>query len=81
MDGRTHHTASKADATQARADIVPHPNAAPANALPHRQFQEEQRDSDQYEQDEIRDQVSSCRELTKAAAGWVRGKKGKCVVR
>lgn len=60
----THHTASKADTTQARADVVPHPDAPPANALSHSQFQKEERDSDQHQQDEIRDQVRSCKELT-----------------
>lgn len=42
-----HHAASEPDATQVRADVVPHPDAAPANALSHGQFQEEQRDPDQ----------------------------------
>lgn len=64
---RTHHAARKADTTQARADVVPHPDAAPANALSHGQLQEEERDSDEYQQDEIRDQVRACKELTRAS--------------
>lgn len=63
----THHTARKANTTQARADVVPHPDAAPANALSHSKLQEEERDSDQYQQDEIRNQVGPCKELTMAA--------------
>lgn len=71
---RTHHTASKPDTTQARADVVPHPDAPPAYALSHSQFQKEERDSDQYQQDEIRDQVGPCKELT-MALGEVQGEK------
>lgn len=55
----TDHTAGEADATQAGADVVPDSDAAAADALAHGQLQEEQRDPNQYEQDEIRNQVSA----------------------
>lgn len=56
----THHTAGEADAPEPRADVVPHPDAAPADALSYGELQEEQRDADQYQQDEIGHQVCSC---------------------
>lgn len=59
---QAHHAAGEADATKARADVVPHPDAAPADPLSHGELQEEQRDADQYKQDEIRHQVGSCRQ-------------------
>lgn len=62
---QTYHTAGEADATQPRADIVPHSNAAPSDALSHCELEEEQRDADQYQQDEIGHQVSSCHRMKK----------------
>lgn len=58
---QTHHTAGEADAAQPRADVVPHADAAPADALAHGQLQEEERDADQDQQDEIGHQVRTCR--------------------
>lgn len=63
---QTHHTACKPDPTQPRADVVPHPDASSANALSYSKLQEEQRDSDQYQQDEIWNQVRSCKEVREA---------------
>lgn len=57
----THHTAGKADAAQSRADVVPHADAAAADALAHGQLQEEERDADQDQQDEVGHQVRTCR--------------------
>lgn len=58
--GHTHHTAGEADAAQSRADVVPHADAAPADALAHGQLQEEERDADEDQQDEIGHQVRTC---------------------
>lgn len=62
---QTYHTAGEADATQPRADIIPHPNAAPSDPLSHCELKEEQRDADQYQQDEIGHQVGSCQGVKK----------------
>lgn len=70
----THHTAGEADPPEPRADVVPHPDAAPADALSHGELQEEQRDADEYQQDEIGHQVRSCQ--SKQRTEQVRGGRG-----
>ena len=79
---QTHHTAGEADAPQPRADVVPHPDAAPADPLSHGELQEEQRDADEYQQDEIWHQVRSYRsKQCNSTLDKVHARKGNSVIR
>lgn len=60
--GCTHEAAGIADAPQARTDVIPDADAAPADPLPHRQLQEEEGEPDDDEQDQVRDQVGTWQE-------------------
>lgn len=57
--GDTHEAAGIADAPQARTDVIPDADAAPADPLPHRQLQEEEGEPDDDEQDQVGDQVGT----------------------
>lgn len=57
---RPHHQTGHAYPTQARADVVPHADAPASDLLTHSQLQEEERDADDDEEDEVRNQISTC---------------------